>query len=93
MGGAGADGEQADGGDQGGIDVWNRKILAHSLLGVDDAEERVTARLNELFPDHAGTAGIYLVEHDYLSQPVTALPSSDPDALTAWNTALEETGA
>jgi 3-methyladenine DNA glycosylase/8-oxoguanine DNA glycosylase len=75
-----------------GIDVWNRKILARRLLDADDAEpETVMARLNELFPGYAGTAGLYLVEHGYLTKPVTPLLGSSPSALTAWNTGLEQT--
>ncbi|MGK9464851.1 DNA-3-methyladenine glycosylase family protein (plasmid) [Streptomyces sp. G6] len=76
-----------------GIDVWNRKILARRLLDADDAApETVMTRLNELFPGYAGTAGLYLVEHEYLTNPVASLLRSGPDALTAWNAALEQTG-
>jgi 3-methyladenine DNA glycosylase/8-oxoguanine DNA glycosylase len=76
-----------------GIDVWNRKILARRLLDADDAApETVMTRLNELFPGYAGTAGLYLVEHEYLTNPVAPLLRSGPDALTAWNAALEQTG-
>ncbi|MFE2879051.1 hypothetical protein ACFXG6_31735 [Streptomyces roseus] len=50
------------------------------------------ARLNELYPGYAGTAGLYLVEHSYLSRPVAPLLRSGPDSLAAWNAALEQTG-
>ncbi|MFF9436520.1 DNA-3-methyladenine glycosylase family protein [Streptomyces sp. NPDC014735] len=71
-----------------GLDVWNRKILARGLLGVDDAApEAVTRRLNKLFPGHAGTAGLYLVEHEYAAAPVAPLLA--PDGITAWNNSLE----
>ncbi|MFI2204761.1 hypothetical protein ACH47Z_29020 [Streptomyces sp. NPDC020192] len=74
-----------------GIDVWNRKILAHCLLDADDAEpEAVMARLNELFPGYAGTAGLYLVEHSYLSRPVAPLLAPDQHALARWNASLEQ---
>ncbi|OEV09321.1 hypothetical protein [Streptomyces nanshensis] len=71
-----------------GLDVWNRKILARRLLSADDAApEAVNHRLNELFPGHAGTAGLYLVEYEYLNAPVAPLltPGGDVDA---WNEAL-----
>ncbi len=76
-----------------GIDVWNRKILARRLLDADDAApETVMTRLNELFPRLRRTAGLYLVEHEHLTNPVASLLRSGPDALTAWNAALEQTG-
>ncbi|MGW0770822.1 hypothetical protein [Streptomyces sp. NPDC002676] len=75
-----------------GLDVWNRKILARRLLNVDDAApEAVTRRLNELFPGHAGTAGLYFVEHEYLNTPVA--PLLDPADIDAWNQALERPAA
>ncbi|OIJ91705.1 hypothetical protein [Streptomyces colonosanans] len=71
-----------------GLDVWNRKILARRLLDADDAApETVTRCLNELFPGHAGTVGLYVVEHAYLNTPVA--PLLDPDGIDAWNEALE----
>ncbi|MFG2986238.1 hypothetical protein ACGFYQ_34140 [Streptomyces sp. NPDC048258] len=70
-----------------GIDVWNRKILARRILGVDDAAaEAVTRRMNELFPGHAGTAALYFVEHEYLDAPVA--PLLEPAGIDAWNEAL-----
>ncbi|MEU3402890.1 endonuclease III domain-containing protein [Streptomyces sp. NPDC006670] len=73
-----------------GIDVWNRKIFARALLGVPDADaEVITRRMNELFPGHAGTAALYLVEHEYLATPVA--PLLDPSGISAWNQALEGT--
>ncbi|MFE3329000.1 hypothetical protein [Streptomyces sp. NPDC059176] len=75
-----------------GIDVWNRKIFARSLLGAPDAEaDVITQRMNELFPGHAGTAALYLVEHEYLATPVA--PLLDPAGISAWNQALEATTA
>ncbi|MEU2601110.1 hypothetical protein [Streptomyces hirsutus] len=47
----------------------------------------VTGRLNELLPGHAGTAGLYFVEHEYLDSPVT--PLLDQAEISAWNGALE----
>jgi hypothetical protein len=71
-----------------GLDVWNRKILARRLLDAEDAApEAVTRRLNKLFPGHAGTAGLYFVEHEYLNAPVA--PLLDPAGIGAWNEALE----
>ncbi|MFF4583374.1 hypothetical protein ACFY15_34130 [Streptomyces sp. NPDC001373] len=75
-----------------GIDVWNRKIFARSILGVPDADaEVITRRMNELFPSHAGTAALYLVEHEYLTTPVA--PLLDPAGISAWNQAMEATTA
>ncbi|MGW1528421.1 hypothetical protein [Streptomyces sp. NPDC002159] len=71
--------------------MWNRKILARRLLDADDAApETMMARLTELFPGYAGTAGLYLVEHSYLSQPVAPLLTSDPHSLARWNASLEQ---
>ncbi|MFG2483369.1 hypothetical protein ACGFSI_11510 [Streptomyces virginiae] len=71
-----------------GIDVWNRKIFARTILRAPDADaEVITHRMNALFPGHAGTAALYLVEHDYLSTPVA--PLLDPSGISAWNQALE----
>ncbi|MBW5480790.1 hypothetical protein GPJ59_02475 [Streptomyces bambusae] len=75
-----------------GIDVWNRKIFARSILGVPDADaEVITRRMNTLFPGHAGTAALYLVEHEYLAAPVA--PLLDPAGISTWNQALEGTTA
>lgn len=68
------------------IAVRVHEILGRWLLNLDDAEPE-TARLNELFPGHAGIAGLYLVEHEYLSSP--AAPFLAPDAITDWSQALE----
>ncbi|MFD7614389.1 DNA-3-methyladenine glycosylase family protein [Streptomyces sp. NPDC059828] len=71
-----------------GIDVWNRKILARRLLDTDDAApDTVMTRLHTLFPGHAGTAGLYLVENEFLQAPVAPLLA--PDSVEAWNHALE----
>ncbi|MCX4632812.1 hypothetical protein [Streptomyces sp. NBC_01443] len=73
-----------------GIDVWNRKILARRIFDAPDADpEPITRRMNELFPGHAGTAALYLVEHDHLDAPV--VPLLAPDGIDAWNSALEDT--
>ncbi|MFK0258449.1 hypothetical protein [Streptomyces sp. NPDC090445] len=73
-----------------GIDVWNRKIFARRILGVPDADaEVITRRMNELFRGHAGTAALYLVEHEYLATPVAPLLA--PASISAWNQALEAT--
>nr|WSW49913.1 hypothetical protein OG296_43690 [Streptomyces sp. NBC_01001] len=45
--------------------------------------------MNELFPGYAGTAALYLVEHDHLDAPV--VPLLAPDGIDAWNSALEDT--
>lgn len=66
----------------------NRKIFARTILGTPDADaEVITLRMNALFPGHACTAALYLVEHGYLTTPVT--PLLDPSAISAWNQVLE----
>lgn len=53
------------------LDVWNRRLLARSLLGVSDATAaEVQSRLNSLFPGYAGLAALYLIEAEYLSKPL-----------------------
>ncbi|WP_030303234.1 hypothetical protein [Streptomyces katrae] len=75
-----------------GIDVWNRKILARRIFDAADADPTaITRRMNDLFPGHAGTAALYLVEHEYLNAPVA--PLLDPAGIGAWNQALEATAA
>ncbi len=57
-----------------GLDVWNRKILARKLLDRDDADaEEVRAELTRLFPSWEGLAGLYMVEEEYLHNPVSPL--------------------
>jgi hypothetical protein len=57
-----------------GLDVWNRKLLARRLLGVDDAPaDAVMAVTTKLFPGHQGLAALYLIEHEYAQAPVVAL--------------------
>jgi 3-methyladenine DNA glycosylase/8-oxoguanine DNA glycosylase len=57
-----------------GLDVWNRKILAQRLLGVDDAEPvAVMAACTALFPGYEGLAALYLLEHEYSSHPAAPL--------------------
>lgn len=57
-----------------GLDVWNRKILARKLLGMNDAEsEVVRAELSRLFPGWEGLAGLYLVEEEYVENPASRL--------------------
>ena len=57
-----------------GIDVWNRKILARKLLGLEDAQaDVVRAEMAQLFPGWEGLAGLYLVEEEYVHEPVSPL--------------------
>lgn len=64
-----------------GLDVWNRKILARKLLGLDDAEvETVRAEVSRLFPGWEGLAGLYLVEEDYVENPASPLLEEAPAA-------------
>jgi 3-methyladenine DNA glycosylase/8-oxoguanine DNA glycosylase len=57
-----------------GLDVWNRKILARKLLGLDDAEaETVRAEMSRLFPGWEGLVGLYLVEEEYVENPASPL--------------------
>lgn len=75
-----------------GLDVWNRKILAQRLLGAEDAApEDIQRHMNRLFPGHAGTAALYLVEHEFIRSPVAPLLAAD--ALDAWNQTLETSAA
>ncbi|WP_432141125.1 DNA-3-methyladenine glycosylase family protein [Streptomyces sp. bgisy084] len=70
-----------------GVDVWNRKILARRLLDAEDAApEDIHEHLTCRFPGHAGTAALYLVEHEYLHAPVA--PLLPPDAIKSWNREL-----
>lgn len=70
-----------------GVDVWNRKILARRLLDTEDAApEAIHEHLTRLFPGHAGTAALYLVEHEYLRTPVA--PLLPLDAIKTWNQEL-----
>lgn len=56
------------------LDVWNRKILARKLLGLDDADiDTVRAEVSRLFPAWEGLAGLYLVEEDYVENPAAPL--------------------
>lgn len=57
-----------------GLDVWNRKILARKVLGLDDSDpDTVRQEMSRIFPGWEGLAGLYLVEEEYLSSPVTQL--------------------
>lgn len=57
-----------------GLDVWNRKILARKLLGLDDADvDTVRAEVSRVFPGWEGLAGLYLVEEDYAENPSSPL--------------------
>ncbi|WP_063728824.1 DNA-3-methyladenine glycosylase family protein [Streptomyces sp. RTd22] len=70
-----------------GDDVWNRKILGKRLLGAEDADpEEIKQHITSLFPGHAGTAALYLVEHEYLHTPVVPLLALD--AIKTWNQEL-----
>ncbi|MGP8303669.1 hypothetical protein ACTPOK_38315 [Streptomyces inhibens] len=75
-----------------GLDVWNRKILARRLLGAEDAaSEDIQRHMKELLPGHAGTAALYLVEHEFIRSPVAPLLATD--ALGAWNRTLATSAA
>ncbi|MGY4986363.1 hypothetical protein [Streptomyces nigrescens] len=51
--------------------MWGREILARRLLDAEDAAPGdIHEHLTRLFPGHAGTAALYLVEHEYLHTPV-----------------------
>ncbi|WP_191876483.1 hypothetical protein [Streptomyces filipinensis] len=52
---------------------------------MDVWNRKILAR--RLFLGHAGTAGLYSVEHEYLDTPVA--PLLDPAGIDAWNEALE----
>lgn len=59
-----------------GLDVWNRKILARKLLDEEVAEaeaEVVRAEMARQFPGWEGLVGLYLVEEEYVENPVAAL--------------------
>ncbi|MFJ8151237.1 NUDIX domain-containing protein [Streptomyces sp. NPDC094468] len=59
----------------------------------DDGLDRITAVfVAQSWTGEPYNAGLYLVEHEYLTNPVAPLLRSGPDALTAWNAALEQTG-
>lgn len=63
-----------------GLDVWNRKILARKMLGLNDADvETVRAELQRFFPRWEGLACLYLVEEDYVENPASPLVE-DPHA-------------
>lgn len=70
-----------------GLDVWNRKLLARHLLGLDDSTpEAVTAACTATFPGYQAIGALYLIEHDYLHQPVAPLVTRAD--LPAWNDRL-----
>lgn len=57
-----------------GLGMWNRKLLAKHLLGVDDAEATVVmAEVTGLFPGYEGLAGLYVIEDVYREQAVVEL--------------------
>jgi 3-methyladenine DNA glycosylase/8-oxoguanine DNA glycosylase len=57
-----------------GIDVWNRKLLARHLMGVDDASvEAVMAACKAAFSGYEAVGAMYLIEFEYMSQPVAPL--------------------
>ncbi|MCW7988421.1 hypothetical protein XF35_24975 [Streptomyces platensis subsp. clarensis] len=66
--------------------MWDREILARRLLDAEDAApDDIHERLTRLVPGHAGTAALYLVEHEYLHTPSLA-PA--PDTIKTWNQEL-----
>ncbi|MET9956035.1 hypothetical protein ABZ135_31445 [Streptomyces sp. NPDC006339] len=72
------------------VDVWSRRIYSQLLFGTDDQDEKtIRTRMSELFDGHAGTAALYLLEHQFVGAPVA--PLLTPDAINTWNQALEET--
>lgn len=72
-----------------GLDVWNRKILAQLLLGVEDADpQEVQEVCMALFPGFEGLAALYLLEHSYLERPVGPLISAE--GIEAWNSAITQ---
>ena len=59
------------------LDVWNRKILAKALLGSDDAEpQAVRCKCESVFPNCAGLASLYLIEHEYMKNPMCQLEAT-----------------
>lgn len=57
-----------------GLDVWNRKLLAQAVLKKTDAEpDEVKAEMSRLFPGYEGLAALYLIEHNYIEEPMVPL--------------------
>jgi 3-methyladenine DNA glycosylase/8-oxoguanine DNA glycosylase len=66
-----------------GLDVWNRKLLARALMGVQDAEpSAVMAAATSLFPGYQALASLYIIEHQYADNPASPLLAAQA-ALTA----------
>jgi 3-methyladenine DNA glycosylase/8-oxoguanine DNA glycosylase len=63
-----------------GLDVWNRKILAKCLLGVEDAPPKeVMSACNAAFPGYEGLAALYLLEFEYIDRPLAPLVAENED--------------
>lgn len=57
-----------------GLDVWNTKLAGRAFLGREDANStEVRAALEKTVPGNAGLALLYLVEHQYLANPLVPL--------------------
>lgn len=60
------------------LDVWNRKLLSQSILGVPDTTPEVLQEhFQTLFPGNAGLAALYIIEHKYLNAPLDQLEPDD----------------
>lgn len=57
-----------------GLDVWNRKLLAQRLFGLDDTEARaVMTEMTRLFPRYEGLAALYFIEETYRKRALVEL--------------------
>lgn len=76
-----------------GLDVWNRKLLANRLLGVDDASsDDVVKALDKSLPGYQGLGATYLIEYEYMSKPVVPI-LRDHRAVERLGDQLESEGA
>lgn len=71
------------------LDVWNTKLFAKIFSWEEGADARfVMEKFNEFFPNYAGLAGLYILEHHYLNMPV--LPLVDEQSLPEFNLKLRQ---
>ncbi|MDD2245119.1 MAG: hypothetical protein PHT79_11165 [Syntrophomonadaceae bacterium] len=56
------------------FDSWNRKIIGGRLFGKSDLEASVLQNMMEnMFGDYAGLIALYLIEYEYINNPVVPL--------------------
>lgn len=56
------------------IDVWNRRLLARRIFGVEDMSAReLEEKCRTIFPGYAGLAALYLIEFEYKDKPLDPL--------------------